>query len=76
MSITLSQLREFLAEVQDAYGDIEVKFPAMVDADNDEADTVSISGISTQLDENDQPEFVLICDAYTLDGITSSDVIN
>lgn len=68
--ITISQLREYLAELQDVEGDIEVRFAANVDADNDENDSVGVEGVTVFQDSDGQPLYALICDVYTLDNVS------
>lgn len=67
--MTISELQAHLARVQTESGDLEVRFAAdVIDDDEDLGDTVRVAGVATALDENEKPEYVLICDENTLDA--------
>lgn len=67
--VMLSQFREWLAAIQETEGDVEVRFPALVDADSEDSDTVAVEGVSVFADEGNPEPYLLICDVYTLDNL-------
>lgn len=67
--ISVSQLREYLAELQETEGDIPVRFPSMINPDSDEDNTVGVEGIAV-IEDPDSGNYLLLCDVLTLDEIS------
>lgn len=70
--MTASELIDQLERFRKQHGDLEVRMPAEIVADNEEDDTASICGAAMFAGENDEPDFFLLCDLVTTECLAST----